>query len=304
MDFIGPLPRSNGFNAIFIVIDRFSSMVHLIPTTTNADAEEVAKLFFNNIYRLHGLPLSIVSDRDTRFTSHFWKQLMEHLGIRQDMSTAYHPQTDGSTERANRTIIQILRNFTNTRQSDWSSHLPRVEFAINFAPSESTGTSPFETNSGNQPIPLPDFPSPVSLNPHADNFVRHMTRMHQAVFTNIMKSRSKQKEQADKRRRQSPPYKIGDQVLVSSEVLLPKTSVRSKLSSRFQGPFTVTGVASHDTFDLDLPKDWSVHRRFHTSVLKPYHNNDNTLFPSRSHERPPPVQAEHTSEPQYEVEEI
>jgi len=220
------------------------------------------------------------------------------------MSTAYHPQTDGSTERVNRTVIQILRNFTNTRQSDWSSHLSRVEFAINFAPSESTGTSPFETNSGKQPLPMPDLTTPVSANPHADNFVKHMTRIHQTVFNNITKSRSKQKEQADKRRRESPPYKVGDQVLVSSEILLPKTTVRSKLSSRFQGPFTVTKVASHDTFDLDLPKDWNVHRRFHTSVLKPYHNNDNTLFPSRSHERPPPVQAEHTSEPQYEVEEI
>ena len=108
MDFMGPLPVSNGHDYLLVVIDCFTSEVHLIPTTTQVTAKEVAWLFLKEIVRLHGVPESIVSDRDVKFTSRFWKELHQLLGMKLLMSTAFNPQTDGATERANRSIAQVL----------------------------------------------------------------------------------------------------------------------------------------------------------------------------------------------------
>ena len=101
MDFITGLPTSDGFNAIWVVVDRLSKMAHYIPCKTDLDAEGLARLFIDNIFRLHGLPTSIVSDRGSVFTSKFWKWVALQLQIKRDLSTAFHPQTDGQTERIN-----------------------------------------------------------------------------------------------------------------------------------------------------------------------------------------------------------
>jgi hypothetical protein len=121
IDFIGPLTPSNGFNFLMVVIDRLTSMVHLIPTVTEANSAEVARLFLSHVVKLHGFPESIVSDHDPRFTSRFWRMLQEAAGTKLLMSTAFHPETDGATERANRTITQILRSLVRADQTDWSS---------------------------------------------------------------------------------------------------------------------------------------------------------------------------------------
>ena len=108
MDFMGPLPVSNGHDYLLVVIDRFTSEVHLILTTPRVTTKEVAWLFLKEIVCLHGVPESIVSDRDAKFTSRFWKELHLLLGMKPLMSTAFHPQTDGATERANCSIVQVL----------------------------------------------------------------------------------------------------------------------------------------------------------------------------------------------------
>jgi hypothetical protein len=128
---IGLAKLKQGHNVILIMFDRLSKMVYLIPTTMNVTAKGTASLVYQHVFRLHGVPKSTVSDRDVRFTSHFWQALHEQLGTKLRMSTAYHPQTDGLTERLNRTMQQMLRNHVDDNADDWSDCLPAVEFAIN-----------------------------------------------------------------------------------------------------------------------------------------------------------------------------
>ena len=155
MDFVGPLPESGNrdgfFDSITIVICLLTSMVHLIPSHINYNASQLAELMFEHIYKLHSLPKNIISDRDVLFTSIFWKHLHRLIGTRLWMSSAYHPQLNGSTKRANRTITQMLRQCIHPNQKDWVVKLPAIEFAINSARSESMGFAPFFLNSGCMP---------------------------------------------------------------------------------------------------------------------------------------------------------
>src|SRR6266511_685843 len=125
------------------MVDRLSKRDHFEPTVTTATAPDTAKLFFSSIFRLHGLPRAIVSDRDSKFTSRFWQELFRLLGVKLAMSTAFHPQTDGQTERANRTLEDMLRAFVNYRQTNWDECLPAAEFAYNNSLQASTGYTPF-----------------------------------------------------------------------------------------------------------------------------------------------------------------
>ena len=170
MDFVGPLPESGNrdglFDSITVIICLLTLMVHLIPSRTNYNASQLAELMFEHVYKLHGLPKNIISDRDVLFTSTFWRQLHRLIGTKLRLSSAYHPQSDGSTERANRTITQMLRQCIDPNQKDWVTKLPAIEYAINSARSESTGFAPFFLNFGRMPrsmlwtsAPSTEFPS-------------------------------------------------------------------------------------------------------------------------------------------------
>src|SRR6202040_509779 len=143
MDFIGPFPKSHGFNYLWVVICRLTSMVHLIPINTTTTASELASLYVKEVVHLHGLPHSIVSNRDSKFTSKFWKETHRLLGTKLLMSTVFHPQMDGATERANCSVGQILRSVIQPDQSDWVDKILIVEFAINSNISSSMGFAPF-----------------------------------------------------------------------------------------------------------------------------------------------------------------
>lgn len=158
MDFVGPFPKSGDFDYLWVVICRLTSGVHLIPLQTTIRASGLSWLFIKEIVRLHGLPDSIVSDRDARFTSRWWQEVHRVLGTRLLMSTAFHPQTDGATERTNRSVGQILRAMVKPDQSDWVEMLPMVEFAINSSISKSTGFAPFELNYGHMPRMIQSAP--------------------------------------------------------------------------------------------------------------------------------------------------
>ena len=152
IDFVGPLPessnRNGSYDMICVIIDILTAMVHLVPTKQTYKAADIAKVIFDCVYKLHGLPERIISDRDSLFTSHFWKRLNALAGIRLHMSSAFHPQTDGATERANRTMTQMLRQCVSTNQKDWVTKLPAIEFAMNSARSSTTGFTPFYLNYG------------------------------------------------------------------------------------------------------------------------------------------------------------
>ena len=132
MDLITQLPTTkSSMDAIFICVDRLSKMVHLAPTTTTVTAPKLAKIYVDNVFKLHGLSKAIVSDRDPRFTSNFWRAVMKRIGCHQAMSTARHPQTDGQTERANCTLKEMLRSYVNHKQNDWDEYLAPLEFTYN-----------------------------------------------------------------------------------------------------------------------------------------------------------------------------
>jgi hypothetical protein len=148
MDFLGLLPPSEGFNYILVVICQLTLMIHIILTRMDVQALGVAELYYRHIWWLHGLLKSIVSDQDSKFTSAFWRELNSAVGTTLLMSTAYYPQTDGTTEHANCTISQILCSIIHPNQMDWVAKLPAVEFTMNSSISASTGYSPFELNYG------------------------------------------------------------------------------------------------------------------------------------------------------------
>ena len=287
MDFIGPLPPSpEGYNFVWVVIDRLTSMVHLVALKTSATAVEVAERYLKEIVRLHGVASSIVSDRDPRFTSAFWAEVHRLLGTKLMMSTSFHPQTDGVTERANRVINSILRAVIRPDQSDWCEKLPMVEFAINSAENKSTGHAPFELNYGYIPtlrglldrVPTPFKPG---VRHYAEKAQSRLLEAHDAIIA----ARISQTYQANKRRREEPDYKVGDRAWLSTEYLaMPKGRVR-KLLPKFIGPFAITKVDKRTSnYQLELPSEMKsrhIRNRFHADRLRPYLENDETSFPRR-----------------------
>jgi hypothetical protein len=156
LDFVFGLPKdSEGNTGIVVFVDRLSKMAHLAAVPDTVDGEGTAKLFIDRVFRQHGLPVSIVSDRDPRFTGKFWDAVFKVLGTKLDMSTADHPQTDGQTERVNRVVEDILRSICAETPKRWSAMLPLVEFALNNAVHASTGCTPFYVNGLTHPrVPL------------------------------------------------------------------------------------------------------------------------------------------------------
>jgi hypothetical protein len=151
MDFMTGLPISDGHNAIWVVIDRLTKMRHFVPCSTTVDAKELANLFVMNIFHLHGLPDSIISDRGPQFASRFWKYLCNSLHIEPCLSTAFHPETDGQTQRTNSVMEQYLRAYVNYQQDNGAQYLPLAEFTANNHVSETTGLSPYFANYGMHP---------------------------------------------------------------------------------------------------------------------------------------------------------
>ena len=164
VDFVGPLPTSDELNMIMVVVDRLTKMRHYIPCTakeadSGTSAPAMARLFLDHVFQLHGLPETIVSNRGPQFISAFWEHLTASLGIKRKLSTAYHPQTDGQTERANQDLENYLRRYVSWKQDNWARWLSVAEFAANMAPSATTGISPFHAVYGYEPCMDFDIPT-------------------------------------------------------------------------------------------------------------------------------------------------
>jgi len=150
-DFITKLPLAQGYDSILVVVDRLTKMVHFILTTEKTSAEGLARLFRDNVWKLHGLPESIISDREPQFMAGLMRELNQILGIKSKMSTAFHPQTDGQIERVNQELEQYLRMFIDHQQEQWPDWLGMAEFTYNNKAYSSTKTSPFKANYGQDP---------------------------------------------------------------------------------------------------------------------------------------------------------
>ena len=308
-DFITKLPRTkSGYDAIAVFVDKFSKMAHYVPTNTNINATDFCNLFITNIVRLHGLPATIISDRDSRFTSSFWSAVCKQLTIKLSMSTAYHPMSDGQTERVNRTLEESLRSYVNYNQDNWDQHLPLIEFAHNNVIHTSTNYSPFYLNYGAHPrSPVATALGPeCNINDTAANVINNIYDVLDEALSNIEKSQEKQRKYANNHRRDFEQLEIGDLVLLSTTNLKSTGPGRAeKLSPQRIGPFRITRVLSKLNYELDLPemmnKKYNV---FHISLLTKYHPNDTNKFPSRptTITRPPPEVID--NDEVYEVEQI
>jgi len=287
VDFVGPLPESkdrNGrYDSITVIIDLLTAMVHLVPSRTDYTAKNIAELMYHEVYRLDGLPRAIISDQDVLFTSLFWTHLNKLIGIRQKMSSAYHPETDGSTERANRTVGQMLRACIGPTQRDWVTKLPAIEFAINIARSESTGYAPFFLNTRRMPRAMIwDNPGKDEY-PNVRTYAWKMKLALMAAHDALLATRVKQTVQANKRRRMCP-LENGDLVYISTKnISFPKGTSR-KLVPKFIGPYRIIKDFGNNSYRIDLPdnlKQRGVHNVFHSSLLRVHIPNDDRLFPGR-----------------------
>lgn len=309
MDLITQLPRSRaGNDAIVVFVDKLTKMVHYVATTTTVTAPQLADLFMREVVRLHGVPESILSDRDPRFTANFWRAFWTQLGTKLVMSTAYHPQTDGQTERANRTLEEQLRSYINDRQTDWDQHLSTLELAFNNSKHASTGYTPFSLNSGREislPIDQAIRAARDSLSQEASNRIQRLAEDLSQAKKNIEKAQQRQTQYADEHRRHVL-FAVGDQVLISTEHLKMKSAVGSpKFASKYIGPFAVKRVVGNNAYELDLPIQLQIHPVINISRLKVYRDGMEA-FPSRPlpSSRPPPEVVEADGTSLWEVESI
>lgn len=252
VDLIGELPESQGYNGICIIVNRFSKQIHAIPTSMTCNALGMAKIFRDNVFRLHGIPRKIISDRGPQFVSRFSTELYRLLGIEANPSTAYHPQTDGQTERINQEIEQYLRLFINYHQSDWADWLATAEFSYNDRKQTSTDLSPFYINHGRHPYKgtKPDFTD--VRNETAAEFTKRMTEIHHETESALRLSAETMKKYYDQRRQPSIKYKKGDKVYLEG-LNLTMTRPMTKLSNKRYGPFTIEKQVGAASYKLKLP---------------------------------------------------
>jgi hypothetical protein len=274
MDLVTDLPITpRGHDTFILFICRLTKQIHAIPTTKTVSSLGVARIFYDHIYRLHGWPTSIVSDRDPRFTADLWQALTSLTGTTLNMSTADHPQTDGQAENANKTIITFLRSYVSTFQDDWDLHLTPAEFSHNDAVHTSTGYSPFYLNYGHHPLtPSAIAADSPSLRPSTTpDFVTHLKSLHQRARQAMLKAQAAQSIAAN-RHRHHVTLPVGSYAWVQATFLDPPTATgtRRKLGSKFYGPYEVMEARSDVVYKLDLPPHLRHHRVIHIEHLKPY----------------------------------
>ena len=265
-DFITNLPPSpEGHNAIFVVVDRLTKMAHFIPVHDSITADDLGPLFIREVVRLHGVPKSMVSDRDSKFVSHFWERFTKEHDIKRCLSSGYHPQTDGQTERTNQTLEQLLRSFLSSDETKWEKILPALELAYNSTPSSSTGFSPFQLVIGENPptIKSQDFFNYICIPPMHRDFRMLVAR----AIKNIEDAQKQQQRQANRHRR-DVEFEVGQQVLISTAHL--QADGCPKFQQRFKGPYKILERIGPVAYRLDVPLSEGIHPVFHVSVLRPF----------------------------------
>jgi hypothetical protein len=300
VDFIVELPQAHGYDAVMNVVDTVSKRAHFIPTHTTITAEGAARLFLNNVWKLHGLPKRVISDRGPQFVASFTKELYRLLGIKLATSTAYHPQTDGQTERVNQELEQYLRLFTNERQDDWDELLPLAEFQYNNHAHSSTQETPFMLDTGRHPrmgFEPRQAPSRVEA---VNEFKERMSTSLEEARAAMSKAQGDMERYYNRRRRPAPVFKAGDKVYLEAEDIRTSRPSR-KLSHRRLGPYEVVKAVGRHAYQLKLPRTLKqLHPVFPVIKLTPA--PDDPIPGRRPHPPPPPVLIE--GEPEWEVEEI
>lgn len=299
VDMITELPESQGWDSIMVVVDRLSKRIHAIPTTSKVDSLGVARLFRDNVWRHHGLPEIVISDRGSTFLSGFTRELYKLLGIKMAPSTANHPQTDGQTERVNQEIEHYLRVYVNTRQDDWAEWIPLAEFAYNNRIHSSTKQTPFELDTGQHPrIGLEQ--TFQSNNDAALDFATKVKKAEIEAKAALERAADDMARYYNRKVKDAPSYKVGDKVWLDAKHLKTDRPTK-KLDDKWFGPFPIEKVVSRSAFRLKLPKTMKVHPVFNVSKLRPY-IPDPVMH--RHPKPPPPPTITEDGSKEFEVESI
>lgn len=281
MDLITKLPiTANGNDTIIVWVCRLTKFVTFAACTESHKSEEFAQMTVDHVVSKQGYPTSFVSDRDVRFTATFWKTLLKLIGAEANMSTAFHPQSDGQTERTNRTLEETLRHFVCYKQDNWDKYLQMAAFAINNSYHESIKTTPFMLVKGYHPR-MPTILSTLTdtiisgKSQKAINFADNMQQALVVAKQAIRAAQDRQKTYADQNRREVD-FLVGQQVLLSTKNLRlrndEREKARMKLLPKYIGPYTITEKIGPVAYRLDLPPSTKIHTVFHVSLLKPYHD--------------------------------
>ena len=271
MDFVTGLPvstdwKGESYDSILVIVDRLTKMVHYEPVKVTIDTPGLAEVILDVVVRHHGLPDSIVSDRGSLFTSKFWSSLCYFLGIKRRLSTAFHPQTDGQTERQNSTMEAYLRAFVNFEQNDWARLLPMAEFAYNNAKNASSGHTPFELNCGYHPrMSYEEDVDPRSKSKSADELSAKLRELMIVCRENLHHAQELQKRAYNKGVKPRR-YASSDKVWLNSKYI--KTKQNRKLGAKFFGPFRVLHPVRKQAYKLELSRKWRIHDVFHISLLE------------------------------------
>lgn len=291
MDFIVGLPTTAaGYDACTVWVDKVTKKVIFAPGRVTDTAEIVANTFFTEVFRHHGLPISIVSDRDPKFMSAFWQQLFKACGTKLDTSTPYHAQTDGQTERVNRWLEDALRAYVNASHTDWDQRLTALEFAYNDKRHASTGYTPFYLNSGRHPhVPaalLNERGGENPRHPDAKALISRLRKDLELAKANLERTRETMAKWANQKRRHHE-FKEGDEVMLSTANLNLQLPGSRKLRDKWAGPFVVEKVVNPVAMRLgrgqkcSLPASYKFHPVVHVHWLKPYRDGSEQ-FPHRA----------------------
>ena len=266
IDLITQLPESNGFNAICVIVCRLLKRAHFLPIRNNFLSKDLAQLLFDRIYPLHGLPLQVISDRGVQFAAELFQEWCKLLGIESHMTTAYHPQADGQTERVNQSLEQYLRCYVDYNLDDWAELLPVAEFAYNNLAHEGTKDTPFFLEYGRHPRAGPTLfkePKRVDLN----DIMKRRHEAQESAKAALQLAADRMKWYYDKGV-QNVPFKVGDKVLLN---LKDYQRTERALQPRYEGPFEIIEKLSPVTFKLKMPSKFcAIHPVFHASKLVTY----------------------------------
>ncbi|GJU77150.1 putative reverse transcriptase domain-containing protein [Tanacetum coccineum] len=282
MDFVTKLPKtSQGYDTIWVIVDRLTKSAIFTPMRETDPLDKLARMYLKEVVTRHGIPVSIICDRDPRFASNFWRSLQNALGTNLDMSTAYHPQTDGQSERTIQTLEDMLRACAIDFGKGWVNHLPLVEFSYNNSYHASIKAAPFEALYGRKcrsPVCWTEVGEAQILGPE---LIQETTEKIIQIKQRMQAARDRQKSYADLKRKPME-FQVGDKVMLK---VLPWKGVvrfgkRGKLNPRYVGPFKVLEKVGEVAYKLELPEELSrVHNTFHVSNLKKCHADEPLAVP-------------------------